>query len=654
MPSSIYKHRPAPVAGMDNAHAVEVAPLLMKAYNQSAKISTPRLLTDSEFDAFTAYLNADPREENPLIKAEQIYHSAEYAKFEKLKMAEVSYESTKLFYGLRELFGDDGITMDNPEFRKYAEDNLQNPFFRLSIEMAGHTPNLQPESLRDNCSSIARQMNELMMSRTLQVPTQEQRENLAAALGSTKQAEQEIQKNKLTQITLAKTMFLAHLGTFHVVDKNGHNEPYTGSYAETLAHGGRTTFFFGANKPGTDTIAHNLFHDLRGDRDNGTTVSGRLAATHKAASGKAAEGAGAYQEKSSKLDIHDNYGMNTAVGGLGNKFGEKTMLNDGRSGHLFIKSIESTGKKGGCLMVGMEGSETFKKGKTGRLHLGGGSSNTSAFVSGKGAPGAKLGGRLVDLSIWDHEALGAILKKFNDAYGQLQDDAYANKPGAKEKLDAVNAKLSGKMMNGQEIDKDGVVQYKLAKFLQDDLGIREINIKGHDVTLRSLLEYRDHFGARNFQAMNQTAAKRDNALLESGVSNELDYTPSPDFETLSGELDQAKRFVLGKEKNSPEMQLVKQAMDQTMLLVNDPEVNGYAMRLQLKQLKKMTEVYLGSRKKDNDRRKVVSKIDALAQRELQRIDRIIGPADAPNAVPPAPHEQHIAKTHTAPSLGSLK
>lgn len=596
------------------------APALMSSYKRETKANSIRLLTDEEFKALNAYRTVEGGDKTPVAGAEKVFYSGDYSKFEELKIGAVAYQCTKLFYQLREEFGDDGINMDDPEFRAYALENIQNPFFRLAMEMAANTADLEPQSLRLNCRSAGVALNEQMMVRTLAVPDDAQRANLAQALGSEQKAAREIDKNRITQMTLAKTMFLSHLGSFHVVNTDGKYIPYHGSLTETMAHGGRTTFYFSKGEPGENTIERNLFHDLRPDGDRGCSVESRMFATHAVKSGPQDEGVDSHREKSAATDISDNYGMNTAVGGLGNRFSEKTMLNDGKSGHFYIKKAESTKDKGGYLMVGMEGSETLARGKTGRLHFGGGSSMASAFISGKGAPGAKLGGRLVDLSIWDHEALGAMLRKFNEAYGELQDRAYLGDLEANARLTRINQKLSGKMLNGFERRPDGTLaQDDLSSFLKNEMGITSVRVRGKEVDVDQLAQYRAHHGERNFDAMNAAQERRQRRPRRTD-----EYVPSADFEKLAGELSQAKRFVFGKETDSAEMKAVKEALDQTMLLVRDPDIgnNPKAMKTQLKTLEEKAQRYLIERSNNNRRKQIVTKILLTARKEEQIIDRI--------------------------------
>lgn len=612
------------------------APMLLDSYKRDAKANAIRLLTDAEVKTLYASRMEDAEDKGAIAKAERVFQGSDFGKFENLKMGAVAYQCTQLFYSLRETYGDAGLTMDNPLFREYALKNIQNPFFRLSMEMAANTRDLEPKALRESCRSTAIAMNEQMMLRTLAVPSEEQRANLAQALGSTEKAESEIAANRLTQMTLAKTMFLSHLGSFHVVKNDGTNERYQGSLTETMAHGGRTAFYFSKGEPGAETIEQNLFHDIRPDGDRGRAVQSRAFATHAVKSGPEEEGVGAYREKSAVTDVSDNYGMNTAVGGLGNYFGNKVMRNDGKNGHYYIKMKESTAKKGGYLMVGMEGSETLERGKTGRLHFGGGSSMASAFISGKGAPGKKLDGRLVDLSIWNHKVLGAMLRKFNAVYGGLQDRAYGNGADARqaaEQLDRINQKLSGKMMNGFVRNRDGSLQQDdLSDFLRNEMGIESIVVDGKNVEVSQLAEYRAYHGSRNFDALNEAKEKR-----QPVSRREDEYVPSANFDKLAKELAQARRYVLGKEKqDSPEMRAVKEALDQTLLLVHDADIgaNPGAMNTQLKVLQEKTRAYLSTRSANNLRRQIVSRIDALAGRELSVTDRFIRQEKAARSVKP--------------------
>lgn len=592
-----------------------LAPQLIAAYKQERR---GNLLTDDEFRTLNAYREWGPKEENAIVKADKVLRGEKFEKFEKLKPGAVAFCCTQKFYELRELFGDD-LSMNNPEFREYAFENIQNPFFRLSLEMAANTQDLDP-NLRDACKAASVALNERMMSLTLAAPDEAQRENLRSELGSDEKLARELDENRRKQMMLAKTLFLSHFGTMHTVDPQGHNQPYTGSLTETMAHGGRTTFFFAKGEPGGNTLESSLFYDARPDGTRKSAVEKRTFATHAIQSEAGEEGPGAYAEKSAGADVTDNYGMNIAVGGLGNKFGDKLMRNDGKSGHFYIKMHESTKNKGGYLMVGMEGSETFRYSKTGRLHLGGGSAMTSAFVSGKGAPGAKLGGRLVDLSIWDHEALGAVLKRFNAAYGELQGRAYGGDAAAKGQLAHINERLSGGMMTGEA----------LLGFMQEDLGIRFVVIRGREVPVSNLTEYREHHGARNFEALNASAERRERPAQDADI-----YQPSPEFEALAAQLENAKRYVLGKAKDSPEMAQVKQALDQTILLARDPDIGGNpaAMKRQLQVLQSKTQRYLTTRSRNNERRRLVGRIDALAKAETQRVESFLPERSRAKTVP---------------------
>ncbi len=167
----------------------------------------------------------------------------------------------------------------------------------------------------------------------------------------------------------------------------------------------------------------------------------------------------------------NNYGMNLALGGLGNSFGDSGDVIDdqGRFGHMYQRVKKGDQKTCGAILLGIENSaptgvlgiEKKFGGYDGVSSVGEKhdkkaiSHSSSAFYSTREVPGQLYGGRFVDLSKLTATEYKDVMEKFSQKYVSLQNEISkvneaTNKKG-KEKAENTCAKYKAEMESLNEL-----------------------------------------------------------------------------------------------------------------------------------------------------------------------------------------------------------
>ena len=583
-----------------------------------------QLLYDSEYFVITDH----PSSQGAISD----YKHGQFNHYNSLSEGMIACLATQEFVRLMAKFAPEELSPDNPEFMKYAKTQSLNPYFRQALALAVNTPVL-PEHTRTACAEINVQLNEYLMQQTLAPVNEAQRIGIYNELADKNKLEATIEKNRLSQLTCAKTLFLMQFGGPHTMQANGANAEYQGSMAELLTHGGRTSILLGKGATGENTLENKLFHDIRG-ADNGTSVYGRSFASHaiKSTGQKWQAGADAYRESKS-VTISDNYGMNIGIGGVGNLCNDKVILPEGADGHIYMKKVESTAERGGTMLVGFESEAPGMTGRTGHKHsIKADPSRISPFMSNKNGPGAKIGGRVVDLSLWKPEAVGALLDAFGKEYGNLQvlanrrdllhdtRDILDQRKAAADKLKRINAMLTGKVMTPQ--------QFK--SFMTKELGISSVHINSKDVSINKLVDDQERYRTALFDVMN---ARAHNDTIRRQPINERDramekiaFRPDERYRQMPAVLKKAKDklFHVIDLGDSDKMKKIKESLMNVAVLSEDPHANAYITHQALSALKKATEAYINDPKKAlNERMRIVRQLDKLTEEQLRKLNEMV-------------------------------
>lgn len=606
----------------------------LKAYGKSIKSGIPRLLTESTMRALNEQLGKNENEiQNKdlkeLVGKIKKFPANDFSKLESLSSGMIAIMSSKAYYDAKAA----GM-LDN-------ETRYLDPFYRRGLEMASTTHFLSADE-QEQAQQLNDKMAELVLSNTLAPVKGDALTAVQNQYGE--KADKQLNTNRLEQLTIAKTMLLTHLGSMHIMQKDGRNVPYIGSVADSMAHGGRTAFFLPKGDAKDSELTQKFFFNDQHTQqvgeeknivDNGTAVEWRFAASHSMETGKTDEGAGAYKESSDHA-FRNNYQMNPAIGGFGKQFGNKPILNDGLNGQMFLQMQTSTEKKGGYLMVGFENEKSGAVGRTGHHHsMLATEANFSSLMGGKGGPGAKKGGRVVDLSMYSTGQLNTILDKFNESYSKLQNDAVTN-PDAERKLNEVNRALCGKIMspdavldmmeNKLSINKHMTSMEEVT--VEVDGGYRKERMEC-SFNLHNVLHEKDSLSQYEFQKLNDKAeSKLGEKRQKLGVAEikkikegEELFTPQPGMQKLLNGLLKAKKNALDFTKESDKMKKIKLQLSDLTDAWTKGELSKEEAKKVLSAICDSTSSYIQdpSKNQTNARMKAVKSVYSYAHAELKNL-----------------------------------
>lgn len=339
---------------------------------------------------------------------------------------------------------------DNQELQECLKDKAMNAAFRAGMFALKKSESEAERNLGETCDRI---MSYNIMQKTMLPPTEQEVQSFTEAVGENN-APAELERNLARQRVMAKTFFMSQLGKYEVISKGKASGELNETIAETLAHGGRTNYILPV---GSDT--QTVFDAVLGEnRGQAAGVYKRSAATHYVSRRKISDnGTISSQSKEEKLYVNlrkimsNQNGMDLAVGGIGAKGpGTTPITGRGESGHAYMRIENGDKKHCGSLLFGIEGCAPQSSSSLGSTHgIRAIPGKQSAFISGKGAVGNKLGGRQVDLSGLSSQELANIINAFDRKYTELQNNA--NTPEGRQKLAEVNDMLMGKPMETEKL-----------------------------------------------------------------------------------------------------------------------------------------------------------------------------------------------------------
>lgn len=330
------------------------------------------------------------------------------------------------------------LSFDNPVFTQYLKDNATNPVFRAGVSAGREDDKIQRAS--------DEYMSRYLLEKTLMPPTEEEKSRVINQLGE-KGAQKALEENLAKQRIIAKTLFMAQLGTY-VVRKNEKEEVfYDEEISNTIVHGGRTNFVLPYG--GDQTAVMNAF--ISKDDSRNADVYGRATASHTVKRKKVhQEGLELVDTKEEKPTFigyfRKHYGMDFSAGGMGSLGANKNVvLSNGSNGHMYLRMEKGDSNHCGSLLIGFESGAPSKTTPLGHKQtMLAKSSRQTCFLSNKGGVGKNTDGRVVNLSGLRPEDFVMVMTAFDRKYAELQREV--DNPAGRETLKNVNKILCGKRL----------------------------------------------------------------------------------------------------------------------------------------------------------------------------------------------------------------
>lgn len=298
---------------------------------------------------------------------------------------------------------------------------LLDPAVRLGLSLYQNikTPTLAQKRLQSFFLSLDETMSTMVMEATLTHVTDKESftEHLHASgiRNARGEASDAIKANKAQQIQIAKRLLLMQLSNFSKVNDDDTAEPWDKSMAVALSHCSRVALTLPkvekeVSKNSKDAHAfmmQSIFYMRNGD--NTAQYNQRTSSTHsiKRRKVKGSTGTGS-KEKKVWFNLIGQYGMNCAIGGLGNAgISGKMLSNDGSCGHFYSMCKEADEEHYGTILMGLESDAAGKINQMGHKHTAAARGEYASSLGGQRTDeiGKKYSGRQCDLS---HLSAGEI------------------------------------------------------------------------------------------------------------------------------------------------------------------------------------------------------------------------------------------------------
>ena len=326
---------------------------------------------------------------------------------------------------------------------------MLNPMLRLSISLVLHSPDVD-DAVKEKYRKLDELLNTEIMVATLT-------KKVDASEGF---SPDEMARNIASQVFITKMLLSCHIGKFIKKDstKNPPHSWWTGSIANAFAHCSRVV----VTMPGqTGAYDEEKEKKMLGHFYGGAGFYGRMSATHTLYR-KRRDGSADAKEDKIKVNPLNQYGMNVAVGGMGNNGipdahnTDRKLKNDGSCGHLYMHLEKGNETKHSGMLFGFESDSVGTVNQMGHTHD---MFATPEFASSFGGQrcdeiGDKYGGREADLSEVNidaytdamslcDEAMNAILSGAFQDHGELKEIAelVSGGPMAEEDLMVVFTNL---------------------------------------------------------------------------------------------------------------------------------------------------------------------------------------------------------------------
>lgn len=341
---------------------------------------------------------------------------------------------------------------------------MLHPLLRIGISMGmkGLLPNppAPPEGMqsREFFESLDAHMNEEVMVETiLKQPTEAERQ----ALHNGGIGDADITRSGESQIFIAKIMLATQMGNLQKKRKIGKDKQKKDIYETTTWEGPIANAYAHCSRVGFVLPKEG---DVQGEND---TIMGRFmgkkeqvgvfkrgAATHSLRRKSKTAGKEGFKEEKTFGTFSNQWGMNVAVGGLGNQGisgaegADRMLKNDGSCGHVYMHVEEESEDAYAGMLIGFESDSYKKTNQLGHTHGFGNGEFASSFGGQRmDEIGDKYGGREVDLSGVNATEFKSAMLRLETKIRNLREN-----PDGQAELERLVRKLCGTQMNRDEIN----------------------------------------------------------------------------------------------------------------------------------------------------------------------------------------------------------
>ena len=408
---------------------------------------------------------------------------------------------------------------NSEEYKKICEKHADDPVFRHGLhvmkQLANHIQrNAAGAKTSESIDQDEAGMNEQILQRTLAPMSAQQVKDLNNELrlgGDTEKLSGAIEQNMAKQNTVAKMLFMAHLGSVDLEHENeqGNREltKHFGSMSDLLAHGYRVKY----NLP-KGTHQKQMFDSIVGkDYGKNDGVYHIKASTRSLSTQRfTRQGTIEYlsEERASSYNIFNNYAMDLPLGGLGSRDHDGHVRTDKNiPSRTYLKMVKGGARDAGGLLFSLSPKTDTAQ---------------TTFFSERGGYGDPDNGRVVNLYRLKDQDFTNLMDRFDSYYRKLQKDAMSDPEKAKE-LTEVNGMLTGKQMEKQSftrfmIDKLGISGYQANKIF-DQMRMDEDVVLQDDEYISIPPKDDPNAGKTREQIRNEEADRK--AVFENAIESKL-------------------------------------------------------------------------------------------------------------------------------------
>lgn len=317
--------------------------------------------------------------------------------------------------------------------------------------------------------------------------------------GQIQNADEAQDRNTAASDLLLKTMMLAQLGdTTYYNEDAGQEQDWELGMANLFARGARTAILTPTDRKGEKVTSKDLFANFLGGatkeqlKEKG--IFSRTAATHGFQPEQPGEQR--FWEKHGMLrglksiltapfrsisgkaagdTMIRHYGMDVAIGGIGNDGvteGEdrpQMVMNDGRSGHMYMGVLTGNRKQKGTILMGAESDSPYHIGQTGHMHNAAAQAEDALNTGGvkSGLVGRKYNGRKINVSKQSNTNIMAVMQAIERLreIGGRQFGGAAQREAWEQSKTRRNALVE--ILSGKRLDADAF------RTILEELGIDE-------------------------------------------------------------------------------------------------------------------------------------------------------------------------------------
>ncbi len=324
---------------------------------------------------------------------------------------------------------------------------MMNPLLRMGISCMMNSPEVD-QATKDKYRQIDALLNKEILIATLsKIPSADVEHGIGNA---------DVVRSVQGQVFMIKMLAATQLGRLKkVVKEPPSSDDWSGPVANAFAHCSRVMFTLPGDREAGYKQRERLMHEsfqLQAPFKSRAGATHSMSRKRKSATSKATE--------VKFFSPRSQYGMNVAVGGLGNdgipdaEGHVRKLKNDGGCGHLYMHFEEGTESKHSGMLIGFESDAYKVMNQTGHVHD---KKATGEFASSFGGQrcdeiGEKYGGRVVDLG-------GINVRKFTDFMGlingvttELFRKGTNGDPQAQQDLTELATMLSGDLMNATQFE----------------------------------------------------------------------------------------------------------------------------------------------------------------------------------------------------------